>query len=288
MIFGMLAPLTLAALAFVATLNGSATPPNVYSSIRIVDVRGAAALVSRGASVLDARTSSAYAAGHLPGAQLYAWSMMMVAGPSRGRLREDYQGLAHTLATLGVDESRPTLVYGSAMGGNGEEGHAAWLLALLGHAEIAMLDGGLEAWRAAGRPVVTSVTSPRGGKFTARFQAGMLVTRANLEASTQTQWVDVRTSAEFKVQSRIPGANNVDWRLVMDEQGRVRSAARLHALLTEHGVNAGQKIVLVCSNSVRSTFVAAVFSGRGVANASVFDGGMNEWCADPSAPFERG
>ncbi len=288
MIFGMLAPLTLAALALVATLNGSATPPVVYSNIRIVDVRGAAALVSRGASVLDARTSSAYAAGHLPGAQLYVWSMMMVPGPGRGRLREDFQGVAHTLATLGVDESRPTLVYGSSMAGNGEEGHAAWLLALLGHAEIAMLDGGLDAWRAAGRPVVTSVTSPRVGKFTARVQAGMLANRASLDGSTPVQLVDVRTSTEFKAQGRIAGATNVDWRLVMDEQGRVRSAARLHGLLSEHGINAAQKMVLVCSNSVRSTFVSAVFSGRGLVNAAVFDGGMNEWSADPSAPIERG
>lgn len=287
MTFGLLAPLTLAALALVTTLSGPTSPPVVHSSIRIVDVRGAAALVSRGASVLDARDSGAYSAGHLPGAQLYAWSMFVGAGPTRSRLRRDYQGLAHALASLGVDESRPALVYGATLSGNGEEGHAAWLLALLGHAEIAMLDGGMDAWRAAGRPVVTSVTTPRMGKFTARVQPALVTDREEISTLSAVQMVDVRTVNEYKTHGHLASAINLDWRLVMDEQGRVRSTGRLRSLLEDHGVTGGSKLLVLCSNCTRSAFVSAVLAGRGVLQTAVVDGGMSEWAVDPSTVLVR-
>jgi thiosulfate/3-mercaptopyruvate sulfurtransferase len=286
MTFGLLAPLTLAALALVTTLSGPASPPVIHSSIRIVDVRGAAAMVSRGASVLDARDSSAYVAGHVPGAQLYAWSMFMGSGAGRTRIRTDYQGLAHALAMLGVDESRPALVYGAALSGGGEEGHAAWLLALLGHAEIAMLDGGIDAWRAAGRPIVTGVTTPKVGKFTARPQPQLLADPAQLRGTIEHEVADVRATTERKSTGQIPGARALDWRLLLDEQGRVRSTARLRAVLDGQSV-AGPKVILCCSNGVRSAFVSAVLAGRGVMIAPVLDGGMTDWLLDSTAPVER-
>ena len=295
MSFGLLAPLTLAALAFVTTLSRPPSPPVVHSTIRVVDVRGAAALVARGASVLDARDAGAFSSGHLPGAQLYAWSLFTGSGPQRGRLRADLSSIAAGLAALGVDESRPTLVYGAAGTGNGEEGHAAWLLALLGHNDVAMLDGGIEAWRSAGRPVVTSVTSARAGRFSARVRAELRADR-ELVASGRAQVLDVRTASEFAgtasgVEARrghIPGALSMDWRTVLDERGRVRPTPRLREALEHAGVDAGDPIVLVCSNGVRSGFVASVLAARSVASARVYDGAMIEWSADESAPLAVG
>jgi thiosulfate/3-mercaptopyruvate sulfurtransferase len=295
MSFGLLAPLTLAALAFVTTLSRPPTPPVVHSSIRVVDVRGAAALVARGASVLDARDSGAFSSGHLPGAQLYAWSLFTGTGAQRGRLRRDIDAVAAGLAALGVDESRPTLVYGSAGTGHGEEGHAAWLLALLGHSDVAMLDGGIDAWRSAGRPVVTSVTAARAGRFVARVRAELRADREQV-ASGAVQVLDVRSASEFGGavaggESRgghIPGALSMDWRTVLDERGRVRPAQRLREALETAGVDAGDPIVVVCSNGVRSGFVASVLAARSVVSARVYDGAMIEWSADSAAALAIG
>ncbi len=295
MSFGLLAPLTLAALAFVTTLSRPPTPPTIHSTIRVVDVRGAAALVARGASVLDARDSASFASGHLPGAQLYAWSLFTGTGAQRGRLRHDLDSIAAGLAALGVDESRPALVYGAAGMGHGDEGHAAWLLALLGHADVAMLDGGIDAWRSAGRPVVTSVTAARGGRFVARARAELRADRARVASGT-AQVLDVRSAGEFAGTSsgsevrlgHIPGAHSMDWRTVLDERGRVRPAQRLREALEHAGVDAASPVVVVCSNGVRSGFVASVLAARSVAIARVYDGAMIEWAADPTAPVAQG
>ncbi|MBL8683767.1 MAG: sulfurtransferase [Myxococcales bacterium] len=292
MSFGLLAPLTLAALAFVTTLRSTPPPPVVHSTIRVVDVRGAAALVARGASVLDARDGAAYAGGHLPGAQLYAWSLFTGPASARGRVRADLHAIAAGLATLGVDESRPTLVYGAAGLGQGEEGHAAWLLALLGHPDIAMLDGGFDAWRTAGRPVVTSTAAARGGRFTARIRSELRIDRAQL-AARDTQILDVRSTAEFggatlRGEARgghIPGALSMDWRTVLDERGRIRPVQKLRESLETAGIDANEPFVVVCTNGVRAAFVSSVLAARTIATPAVVDGGMLEWAADPTAPL---
>jgi thiosulfate/3-mercaptopyruvate sulfurtransferase len=217
-------------------------------------------------------------------------------GAARGRLRSDVGGIAQSLAALGVDESRPALVYGAAGLGHGEEGHAAWLLALLGHPDIAMLDGGFDAWRSAGRPVVTSVASARVGRFHAQLRPSLRVDRsavASALSSGRAQVLDVRSAAEFHGAVRhgeargghVPGALAMDWRMVLDERGRVRSASKLRETLEVVGVDPSEPVIVLCSNGVRSAFVASVLTARSVVAASVYDGGMIEWTADASAPL---
>jgi 3-mercaptopyruvate sulfurtransferase SseA len=81
MLLRLLAPLTVAAFTLFATAAMGAGEPQLRMPVRIVDVRGATALVSRGAAVLDARDAAAFAQGHIPGAQLYAWSLFTETQP---------------------------------------------------------------------------------------------------------------------------------------------------------------------------------------------------------------
>ncbi len=172
MLLRLLAPLTVAAFTLMSSSLVGAADGSYRAPVKLVDVRGAAALLARGAAVIDARDAAAYAQGHLPGAQMYAWQAFTGEGSARGRLKPDLKAIAQALAALGVDAGRTALVYGASAQGFGEEGHAAWLMALLGHPDVALLDGGFNAWRAAGRPVVTSWTRARVGTFEARPRGG--------------------------------------------------------------------------------------------------------------------
>ncbi len=84
MLLRLLAPLTVAAFTLFATAAMGAGEPQLRMPVRIVDVRGATALVSRGAAVLDARDAAAFAQGHIPGAQLYAWQSFTGEGARAG------------------------------------------------------------------------------------------------------------------------------------------------------------------------------------------------------------
>jgi len=293
MSFGFLAPLTLAALTlFGAITRGPSEPPG-RTGLRIVDVRGAASLVARGATVLDARDSAAFASGHVPGAQNYAWQKTTGQGASQGHLRPDLHAIAQMLAALGIDFGRPVLVYGSAGNGHGEEGHAAWLLLLLGHPDVAMLAGGFASWRAAGRPVVTATAPPRVGRFEPRLRTEFRATRDELRGSRQL--LDVRSAMEFTGATpfgevrggHLPGAKHLDWRTLLDEGGRVRPAARIQRALVDTGVDPQQEIITCCTNGLRSAFATAILNARGVPSVRTYDGGLIEWASDPSAPLVK-
>lgn len=292
MLLRLLAPLTLAALTLFSTAAMGGAEPPVRMPVKIVDVRGAAALVSRGAAVLDARDAASFAQGHLPGAQMYAWQAFTGEGAARGRLKPDLESIAQSLAALGVDAGRPTLVYGGVAGAWGEEGHAAWLLALLGHPDIALLDGGFAAWRAAGRPVVTSYARPSPGRFRARPREEFRATKEQVQRARQV--IDVRTAVEFRGATpygearggHVPGARNLDWRGLFDEGGRVVSAARLQRTLEALGVDPRGEVVVCCTCGVRSAMAAAAMAARGVSRVRNYDASLAEWSADPSLPLE--
>ncbi len=290
---GLLAPLTLAALALMSSITGGPAEPLVRPLVRIVDVRGAAALVARGAAVLDARDTGAFASGHIPGAQQYAWPTMTGTGSARGRIRSDLRAVAQALAHLGVDGGRPALVYGASGAGWGEEGHAAWLLAVLGHPDIALLDGGFASWRAAGRPVVTATSPPRVGRFEPNARRELLATRDEVQRARQV--LDVRTAVEYAGATpygearggHIPHAKHLDWRALLDEAGRVRPTTKVLHALREVGVDPDQEVITCCTAGVRSAFAAAVLNARGVSRTRTYDGSLTEWAADPAAPMAK-
>lgn len=288
MLLRLLAPLTLAALTLFSTAAMGASEPPVRMPVKLVDVRGAAALLSRGATVLDARDAASFAQGHIPSAQLYAWQAFTGEGASRGRLKPDPEAIAQALGALGVDAGRPALVYGDTVNGWGEEGHAAWLLALLGHPDIALLDGGFATWRAAGRPVVTSFARPQPGRFTAHLRTGFRAMRDDVKQSRQV--IDVRTAVEFHGATpygearggHIPGARNLDWRSLFDDRGRATSAARLQRDLETLHIDPREDIVVYCTCGVRSAMAAAVMASRGALRVRNYDASLAEWAADPT------
>jgi thiosulfate/3-mercaptopyruvate sulfurtransferase len=289
----LLASLTFAAIASMASFSGGPAEPTVRCPIRIVDVRGAASLVARGATVLDARDAAAFAQGHLPGAQPYAWQAVTGQGVERGRVRSDLRAVASTVGALGIDSARPTLVYGAAGRGWGEEGHAAWLLAFLGHTDIALLDGGFNAWQAAGRPVVTATAAPRPGHFDPRPRHDL---RADRDAVGRgCQIVDVRTAVEYAGATpygevrggHIPGAKHLDWRALLDDAGRFRPPGQLSRALADAGIDPARDVVTYCTSGVRSAFVAVALLARGVPRVRNYDASLAEWASDPAAPLVR-
>lgn len=294
MLLRWLAPLTFVALTLFSAGAGGAGVPPVRMPVRIVDVRGAASILQRGAAVLDARDAASFAQGHLPGAQMYAWQAFTGEGAARGRVKADPRALAQQVAALGVDGGRPTLVYGSGAGGWGEEGHAAWMLALLGHPDVALLDGGFTAWKSAGRPVVTSHARAAMGRFDARWRDDLVARKADLVA-VRAQVIDVRSGLEFRGSTpygearggHIAGARHIDWRTLLDERGRLVPSSRVLRLLADAGIDPNREIITYCTCGVRSAMAAVALASRGVGSVRNYDGSLAEWSADPDAPMER-
>lgn len=230
----------------------------------IVEPSAAVALVEQGAVVLDTRGALAWLAGHIPGAVRADWRIG-THGVTSGLLGEP-DAVAAAFAALGVDDGKPVLVVGAWTAGWGEEGRVAWDLAWLGHPEVHVLAGGMDAWPGARHHLARPVTP---GHFTARPRPELRATRAQIEAGGFLL-VDVREPDEFAGATRygeargghIPGARSVPWRTLLAASPDLPRDAAL---------------VTYCTGGVRSAMAWLWLVNRGYPHVANYDGSWWEW-----------
>jgi len=125
---------------------------------------------------VDARASSLYAKGHIPGAVNAEWTYFanvkgQPGNPGWGEIFPQ-DTLAKKIGALGINGKQPIVVYGDC-GGWGQEGWAAWVFRLSGIDNVRILDGGYHAWLAAGGKVSTTAAKPKAVAFSIKaFQGG--------------------------------------------------------------------------------------------------------------------
>ena len=175
---------------------------------------------------------------------------------------------------------------------------AWWLLHYLGHPRIAVLDGGINAWRAAGRPVETAVPSFPRGDFKAHprddvFADKQAVADAIGDASVCTvnslgaamHRGEARSS--YARQGRIAGSGNLPFSDLLTE-GRFKPADEMREVLAASGMLDADRVITYCGAGIAATIdaFACVLVGRD--RVAVYDGSLSEWALDPDAPMETG
>ncbi len=244
----------------------------------------------------------AYAAGHLPGA-LYAHLDRDLSGPKagpgepgRGRHPLPDRGrFAATVGAWGVAPGVQVVVY-DAQGGP-YAARAWWLLQWLGHAEVAVLDGGPAAWAAAGGATTQAAASTRPQPpYPATAAPAMpLLDASALQAALDRMLViDARAPERYRgevepldpVAGHIPGAANRFFKLNLQADGRFKPAAELHtefmALLQP-----GRPVVQQCGSGVTACHNLLAMAHAGLGATLLYPGSWSEWCSDPARPMVR-
>lgn len=276
-------------------------------TLRLVDVRATASTAVR---VVDARFSLAdaqsgaaqYAAGHLPGA-VYAdlnrdLSDLQKKGHGRHPL-PDSAAFAATLGRWGIGPRTQVVVY-DAGDGSMAAARLWWLLRLVGHRPVAVLDGGLAAWQAAGHAVESTVPAITAlPAYQGRFDPAQVVTADEVAArlSQVPGWLlDARAPERYRgevepldrVAGHVPGAVNRPFGDSLLD-GRFRPAAELRAglepLLAGH---APDKAVVMCGSGVTACHLALAFEIAGLQGVRVFADSWSGWSSDPERPVATG
>lgn len=241
----------------------------------------------------------AYLAGHIPGA-VYAdlnedLSAPVTAQSGRHPLPNS-QELAQKLGNWGISNTTQVVVYDA---GNG--GYAVrlwWLLRWLGHEAVALLDGGLAAWQAAGLVLDTQIPAPKPAKFTITLHSQMNLTTAQVRdglARTSIKLVDARTSARYAgdvepidpVAGHIPTALNYPFEANLDSQGRFLSAAQLRARFAKLAPDPSQ-VVHMCGSGVTACHNILAMELAGLTGSKLYAGSWSEWIRDHINPVTKG
>ena len=246
-----------------------------------------------------------YRAAHIPGA-VYAHlndnlsALHGSAAESGGRhplpLMEAF---ATWLSSVGFSNDMQAVVYDR--NGVNYAGRLWWMLKWAGHAAVAVLDGGLQAWQAAGGAVSTG-TEP--SKFTTNFVpaqslAALVATETvanNLGRPTQTI-IDARATPRFKgevepldpVAGHIPGALNRPFGQNLGPDGKFKPAAQLRAEFEALlGNRDPASVVHHCGSGVSANPNLIAMEIAGLGTTGLYAGSWSDWCSDPSRPVAKG
>jgi thiosulfate/3-mercaptopyruvate sulfurtransferase len=245
--------------------------------------------------LLDLRPAEHFALGHIEGSRhidLYGVSLI---DSSAAPLEAFLSMLRILFGTRGITDDRPVVVYDHESGERASR--AVWLLAVLGHPDVRLLDGGTLAWTAAGgRLVRTTVASPpvdpakappTPAPYDGAYDLDLLATRFDVERAIDDEAsviVDVRRESEYRGTERrarragtIPNAVHVFWRDHIDEAGAFRSPEEMRELYHSRGVTPERSVIAVCHGGYRSASTLIALKSLGFPRVRNYVGSWGEW-----------
>jgi thiosulfate/3-mercaptopyruvate sulfurtransferase len=204
---------------------------------------------------------------------------------------------ARTIGALGI-APQTQVVCVDAQGGV----YAArlwWMLRWLGHADVAVLDGGLQGWKRRGGALTGEPSEATNGPpYPDRPSLAPTVDAAGVAARPPRQAVlDARAGERFRgevepldpVAGHIPGALNRFHKSNLDASGAFKPAAELN---TEFAALLGGRrpgeVIHSCGSGVTACHNVLAMEHAGLAGSLLYPGSWSEWSADPARPIARG
>ena len=176
-----------------------------------------------------------------------------------------------------------------------------WLLRLLGHRRVAVLDGGYARWTKLGLPVTVEVApvAAAESRFDARFDAAAIAGDADVQARLDEApgWLlDARAAERFRgevepldrIAGHIPGARNRPFGANLREGVFLPPAELRAAFAPLLGAHSPQQVLLNCGSGVTACANLLAMEHAGLHGARVYAGSWSGWISDPSRPIETG
>jgi thiosulfate/3-mercaptopyruvate sulfurtransferase len=230
-------------------------------------------------SLLDPRRPMKYLSGHLPG----AINIPVYKAFGTDGLLLSPELLARLIGDAGLGDDSAPIIYDSPEGQNGAM--LAWTLNYLGHADVYLMEGFFEAWKAEGREVLYRPVKSAEKKFTAWPDPSVRATLDDLRDLRDVILVDFRSREEYSGSSsiggdqpgHIPGAINIVWRELGNPPWQVlKPSSELSRMLESNGLESGGRFVAYCRSGPRAALGYVALSQLG-ADVRVFDGSFAQW-----------
>ena len=243
----------------------------------------------------------AWRAAHVPGAYFMHLDQDL-SGPKTGKNGRHplppIPDFAARMNRCGVAPGRQVVVYDD--GGGSFAVRLWWMLRWLGHARVAVLDGGFPAWSREGLPTDAVVPAPRAGRFEPRPILGAVTDIHYVDAfrnSPTVRVIDARAEERFTgaaetidpVAGHIPGAVNRFWKRNLDADGRFKAPQELkREFLSLLGEANPSLAVHLCGSGVTACHNLFAMELAGLGGSRLYPGSWSEWCADKSRPVATG
>lgn len=248
-----------------------------------------------GVTLLDARPAEDFAVGCIPGSRHLDVYGISLNDTDEVPLKSFLAIFRVLFGARGVTRDRPVVVYDHESGERAAR--VVWLLALLGHPDVRLLDGGARAWLAAGHalqrvteapePADPAKLPPTPPPFRMELNPDLMATRHDVHeaiGADGTVIVDVRRESEYRgLEKRarragtIPGAVHVFWREHIDGNGAFRTPAEIRQVYLSRGVTPDKAVILLCHGGYRSANTFIALKSLGYPQVRNYIASWGEW-----------
>jgi thiosulfate/3-mercaptopyruvate sulfurtransferase len=271
-----------------AWLQDRLNDPNV----RIVDVRWYLTEPQRG--------RQEYAESHIPNAIFVDLDTELAAprgsGPGRHPLPnvDQFQAL---LENSGISNDTHVIAYDSS--GGAAAARLWWILRYVGHNKISLLDGGWQAWQAAGYPTTDEVLQPAASSYTLHIKPAMVIdadTVEQLRNQEGTLLIDARATERYEGRvepmdakaGHIPGARSAPFAGNINADSSFKDAQTLRRRFEDLGLSKAKKVVCYCGSGVTAAHNIFALHLTGYNDALLYEGSWSDWSSDPDRPVATG
>ncbi|CAN7414854.1 3-mercaptopyruvate sulfurtransferase [Rhizobium sp. LjRoot30] len=228
-----------------------------------------------------------YAAGHIPGAIRFDQDKIADHSVPLPHTVPSAREFAAEVGRLGIRETDRIVIYDGP--GIFASPRVWWLFRIMGAKNVYVLDGGLDGWKAEGRPLETDVPSPEPVTFAVNFDADRVVSFEAMEeivAEGSMQVADARSAGRFAGSEpepragmrsgHMPGAKNLPSG-VFSDKGRFKSLPELRQIIKEAGIDLSNPVVTTCGSGITAAIITLALESLDHTDNKLYDGSWSEW-----------
>lgn len=249
-------------------------------------------LGNRSLLLVDTRPFSDYAESHIPGAVNIDLMQFHWIDTSKQGVAQFNKQMQLLLSNIGVLANRFVVFYDDISGPSAARG--VWLLLYFSHDKVAMLDGGLNRWKALGYKTETKTNPFVHSNFRGKPDPEILADSTRIKTAIKSKKaiiLDARSKAEYDGSAvrasragHIPTAVNIDWNGNLD-QDVFKSAEKLEQM---YGcIPKDAEVITYCQGGYRAANSFVALKMLGYKNVRMYLGSWGEWGNKPDLPVSR-